>query len=600
MNYNLYITLAVLLVAATVLLSDRLRADVVALLVALALGLSGVLTPQETFSGFSRSAVMTIVAIFILAEGLRRTGVAERAGDLLVRVAGTGERRLVMVAMLLGAMLSLFMNNIAAASVLLPAVTSAGRESGIHPARVLMPLAFGTILGGMATLFTTTNIVSSSLLRDQGLPGFSVLDFAPVGLPLVAAGVFYMVMWGRRLLPKRRAPRPAANGHTEQSDLAEIYHLEERLFRARLQPGCSLIGQSIAESKIRESFNLNVIAIQRDGNMLPSPVPETVLQQDDVMLLEGKLQEFREQAARLPLEILPVRHWQDRDLESAGSVVVEAVLAPRSSLSGQTLRGVRFREKYAMRVLAVWRAGRPIRTGLSDLELQFGDALLLHGQREQLPLLRTEPDLVVLEKEAATAVPGKGWLALAIVVSTVALAALNSSIVAEVMLGGALAMILFGIVPMDRAYQAVEWRTVVIVAGMLPLGLAMTKTGAAALLAQALTNVLGPGAHLALLAGLLLLAVLLTQVMNGAAVAAVVVPVAIQAASQVGIDPRSLVMGVALATSMAFITPLGHPVNILVMAPGEYRFKDYVRVGLPLAAILFVLIMILLPAVWPL
>jgi di/tricarboxylate transporter len=597
MGSPLILTFVILGAAVVLFLSDRVRSDLVALLVVVALGVSGVLTSQEAFSGFSRSAVITILAIFILAAGLERTGVTQRVGDLLLRAGRGNERRLVIIVMLAGAGLSLFMNNIAAASVLLPAVSGASRRAGTNPARLLMPLAFATLLGGMATLLTTTNIVVSSLLRDHGLRGFGLLDFAPLGLPLVAAGVAYMALWGRRMLPARSPVEILEHYNRQEADLADVYHLGETLFRAGVPAGSPLIGQTLAGGRFRETLGLDVLAIERDGRVLPAPSPASVIEEEDTLLLSG---DPAGPAVTGDLEVLPGRRWRESDLESRSVVVVEAVLAPRSTLVGQTLRGSHFRDRYGMTALAVWRAGRSIRTGLSDLELQFGDALLLQGDRARLPVLRDERDLILLDRaeSEAPAVPGKAVLALAVMLAALGLAATDLLPVGEVMLGGALAMVLTGVLSMDQAYQAVEWKSVFLVAGMLPMGIAMTKTGAAALLTHGLVAVLGGAGRVGLLAGLVALAALLTQVMNGAAVAAVLAPVAIQTAQQSGANPRAMAMGVALATSMAFLTPLGHPVNALVMGPGGYRFRDYFRIGLPLAVLLFVLIVVLLPLVW--
>jgi di/tricarboxylate transporter len=601
-NIELLLTFVILFVSIGLFLSDRLRADLVALLTVIALGLTGVLSPQEAFSGFSRSAVITILAIFILAEGLQRTGVTEQVGHLLLRVAGTRESWLVVVVMLTGAFLSLFMNNIAAASVLLPAVAGAGRKAGVNPARILMPLAFATILGGMATLLTTTNIVVSTLLRDEGEAGYGLLDFAPLGLPIIIVGVAYMALIGRRLLPAHWPAEYLEAARQAEEDLVGVYRLGEHLFRIRVPLGSALNGKTLAQSAFRERYNLTAVAIERNGQLALSPAPDKTVQEGDIILFAGNLEELRQLDVEPYFEILPSRDWREEDLESPAIVVAETVLAPRSGLIGQTLRQAHFREKYGMTVLAIWRAGQQIRTGLADLPLQFGDALLLQGPRERLHVLQAEPDLIVLsnEQEESKLVPGKGRLALAIMIITLALAAIYPALVGEVMLGGALVMVLVKVLTMDHAYQSVEWKSIFLIAGMLPMGIAITKTGAAALLADRLITLLGPAGPVALLAGLFILATLLTQAMNGAAVATIMAPIAIQTAQNIGVDPHSLAMGVALATSMAFLTPLGHAVNVLVMGPGGYRFRDYFKVGLPLTVLLAVLIIILLPRVWPL
>ena len=604
MTNQLVLTLVILVVAVALFLSERLRADLVALLVVVALGVAGILTPREAFSGFASSAVVTIVSIFVLTEALRITGITERAGALLERAGGNSELRLVVVIMLTGAILSLLMNNIAAAAILMPAVSGLAHRSRVSPARLLMPLAFATILGGMATLFTTTNIVVSGILRGQDLPGFSVLDFAPVGIPIVVVGIVYMAVWGRRRLPQQVAPAHAEAEDSQRRELVEVYRLSERLFRARVPPGSCFSGQPLAQSGLREAYGVNVVALERQGQITPAPSADTIVTAGDIVFLEGRLEEFLERDTAPCLELLPAPDWHGGHLESEAVAMAEAVLAPRSTLLGQTLRTAQFREKYGMTVLGIWRAGRPIRTHLGDLPLAFGDALLLQGPRTRIPLLRTEPDLILLdggeaERPAITA-PGKRWLALAIMGGALLLAAFNTPLIGEIMLGGALLTVLAAILTMDQAYGAIEWRSVFLVAGMLPLGLAMTKSGAAGLLADKLIAALGPAGPLALLAGLFLLTTLLTQAMNGAAVATVVAPIAIHAAQQTGLDPRALAMGVALASSMAFLTPLGHPVNVLVMGPGGYRFRDYLKVGWPLTLLIFGVVMLLLPIFWPL
>ena len=465
------------------LLSERLRADLVALLVVVALGVTGILHPREAFSGFASSAVVTIVSIFILTEALRVTGITDQAGRLLERVAGTSESRLVVVIMLAGATLSLLMNNIAAAAILLPAVFGLARRNRISPARLLMPLAFATILGGMATLFTTTNIIVSGILRGQDIPGFGVLDFAPVGIPIVVVGIVYMAILGRRLLPRQATMDEAQTPVDRHADLVEVYRLGERLFRARVPAGSCFGGKPLAESGLRETYGVNLVALERQGRLTPAPPAEMVLAEGDIVFLEGKVEEFQERDTAPCLELLPAPDWQASHLESEAVAMAEAVLAPRSTLLGQTLRTARFREKYGMNVLGIWRAGRPIRTNLGDLPLAFGDALLLQGPRSQMPLLRTEPDLILLnagevEPPAVTS-RSKRWLAPAIMLAAVVLAAFNTPLVGEIMLGAALLTVLTGILTMDQAYGAIEWRSVFLVAGMLPLGLAMTNSGAA-------------------------------------------------------------------------------------------------------------------------
>lgn len=600
---DLVITLAVLGGAAVLFLSDRLRPDVVALLALLALGIGGVLTPAEAFSGFSRSAVITIIGIFIIAEGLRRCGATEQASAALLALAGRTEARLVATVMLAGAGLSLFMNNIAAAAVLLPAVSSAARRTGVGSARLMMPLAFGTILGGMATLLTTTNIVAGGLLRDQGLPGFGLLDFAPVGLPIVGAGVLYMVLVGRHRLPAVSATEQVAAEARERVDLVRLYGFDRNLFRARVPEGSAMTGRPLLESTLRERYAVEVVAIQRDGETILSPAPDERVFPGDVLVLAGDVADFRRRDVEPYLETIEGEDWREADLRSRDVVVAEAVVAPRSSLIGLTLREAYFRSKYGMNVLAIWRAGRPIRVEARDVPLQYGDGLLLQGPRARLRVLRAEADVILYgDPEAAPVepVPSVRRAAWGILIVALAVGALVPQAIGEVMLAAGLAMVLAGLLSMDQAYDAIDWKTVFLVAAILPLGIAMTKSGAADVLAGALLGLTGPFGPTAVLVTLVVGTVFLCQAMHGAAVVAIVTPIAIQAAGQSDLEPRSLVMAVALATSVAFVTPLGHPANLLVMGAAGYRFRDFARVGLPLTVLVVVLVVLLVPVVWPL
>lgn len=601
MDNQLIITFVILIAALVLFLTDRLPADLVALLVVVALGVTGVLTPQEAFSGFSRSAVITIIAIFVIAEALQRSGVTEQVGNILLRAGGRSELSLVVTVMLAGAFLSLFMNNIAAAAVLLPAASGAAKKAGVNSSKILMPLAFGTILGGMATLLTTSNIVLNSLLHDNNFAGFSLTDFMPVGSILAVVGILYVALIGRRTLPgESPIDRTQAPNAREHADLVEAYGLGRNLFRARVPIDSTLIGKKLSDSSLRENFGVSVVAIERDGRRLFALSPETKIGRGDSLVLEGDEGDFRKRDVQPYLELLPVAEWTESDLESRVVEVVEAMLAPRSRLIGKTLREAHFREKYGMSVLAIWHGGQEIFTDLADVELNFGDALLLQGPRDKLPVLSDDPDILLLmsREEAAITVPNKGLAAIMIFVATLAFAVAFPDLTGAIMLGGALAMMLTGILRTEQAYAAIGWKSVFLVAGMLPMGIALSKTNAAGLMAAQVIGFLGPYGPVMLLGGLVIVTILLTQAVNGAVTAAIMGPVAIGVAQQANINPRSMVMGIALATSMAFITPLSHAVNVLVMSPGGYSFRDYLKIGVPLTVILFVVVMLVLPIFW--
>jgi len=593
------ITLLFLGIAALLLLGNILRADIVALMLMLALGLSGILTPQEAFSGFSRSAVIIMLSAFILAEGLRRSGLTERMGLFIIRLFGKGERGLIFGVMAAGALLSLFMNNIAAASLLFPSLSGVSRRSKVSPSRLLMPLAFGTILGGMATLLTTTNIIVSGLLRDVKLQGFGLLDFAPIGLPIAFAGVLFMVFWGRKLLPEKSPAERIERDEESGEILLNTYQLNDRLQRGRVKPNGPLAGKTVESSGLREKYHLNVIAIHRGKHVLPLEA-RTVLMGGDILLMIARPEDTQPENLTELLEILPQVGWEQEYLSTPDMMLIETAIAPRSHLAGQTLQEIRFEQKFGAKVLAVWRRGRSIRTRFANLQLEFGDGLLLQGTSKSLNLLRTEPGLMLLaESVPAIQMNLRGWLTTLIMFLTLAIAVIFPTLIAEIMLSGAISMVLIRALSMDQAYRAIEWRSIFLVAGMLPVGVALEKTGGAMLLAEKIISTMGGTAHLAILAGLVILTVLLTQIINGATAVTIVAPIAIATAQKVGMDARSVAIGVAVASSMAFMSPLGHAVNVMVMGAGGYTFKDYARVGIPLTIVLVIILLVILPLILP-
>ena len=589
MNFELIGTFAVLGIAVTLFLTERLRPDVVALATVAALAGIGVLTAPESFSGFSSQAVITLISVFILAEGLTRTGVSDQAARLLLRWGGRREGRLVGLVMAAGAGLSLFLNNIAAAAVLLPAAGGAARKAGISPSKVLMPLAFATILGGMATLLTTMNIVVSSVLEEAGQPGFGLLEFLPVGFPMLVAGILYMTLWGRRRLPSGDDRDEVMRAVKGETDLLDIYRMADYFFRARIPGSSYLIGKTLARSTFREEYGLNVVAVEKRDGRLSMLQPDTVFETGDILVLEGDAEEFRRRDREPYLEILPCPTLCEKDLQTISTVFAEAMLSPRSSLTGRTVREVMFRQKFGMSVLAVWRQGKPMREDIGDLKLEFGDALLLQGPRDRLKLIDLEPDLILLSMERDTLPVRKmGRIALLILAATLAAVVFTPVPMAQLLLTGAVLMLLAGAVTMEQAYRAVDWRGIFLVAGMLPLALALTKSGAAAMTSSVFVSVFGQFSPVVIVTALFLASAALTQAVSGAAVAAIMAPIAISAASGSGAPPHALGMAVALGSSMAFLTPLGHPVNTLVMGAGGYRFSDYRRVGWPLFLILTV------------
>lgn len=583
--------------AAIFFVTEWLRADMVALLLLVALGLSSILTPQEAFSGFSRSAVVTIMAIFMLTAGLARTGATRALGRRMARIGAGGERRLIVVLTLSAAILSLFMNTIAAGAVLLPVATDISRERRISPGKLMMGLAFGAVLGGMATLLTTGNILVSAALTDAGYEPYGLLDFAPVGVPVVILGVAYMALVGHQLLPHRAPADWTRLMEASHTRLADVYSLRERWVRCHVTQESPLVGETVGESALGELIGVNVIAIFHGGAARVAPPPSEPIHAGDELLVHAR---------RDQVETLRVIGLTTLDgpvpveaLTSDEIGMFEVTLAPRSRAAGQTLKQLHFREKYGLNVLAIWREGRPWRVDLADVPLQFGDLLLVLGPRDAARILQADGDMIVLTDLPDQPLRKSRMLHAALIMLIVLLAALSGVLsVAEIFLAGALAMVLAGALTMDEAYRSIEWKTVFLVAGMLPVGLALQKTGVAAMIGAGLVNAVGGYGSLAIMAALLILTTLLSQIMTGPATAVVLAPIAIQAAQQVGADPRVFALMIAYGSSIAFISPLSHPVNTLVMGPGGYRFADYLRVGAALTVLIIAAILILTPLVW--
>lgn len=780
MTSQIATVLAILLIAIVLFISEMIRMDLVALLVLGALAITGLVTPAEALSGFSSPAVVTVWAVFIISGGLAQTGVASVIGRQITRIGGTSELRLVAAIMFIGGGMSAFMNNVAVAALLLPVVMDIARKTKNHPSKLLMPLAFGSMLGGLTTLIgTPPNILISDILNEYNLRPFGLFDYTPVGLTVLVVGVLFMTFLGRRLLPARDVAKglsgtgldlenvydmrerlfvirvPAIStlvGNTlassrigstldlnviaitrsgqtqlspeagtilhpgdellvagkqdrladlreqgelvventrldieqlvsreisifaltlptqskmigqtlrssnfrrrfrvnvlairrdgriirtklqdihlkggdelllqgsleqqlrfrdqtdfqvsEEVEVSEIARLSERMFAVRVPEGSSMAGKSLAESNLGDASGVTVLGIVHEGQSNLVPEPTDHIEEGDVLLVEGQLEEIHSQHALRSLEI-------DRDskptldeLETESIGLAEAVLSPHNNLENKTLSEIHFREKYGLNVLAIWRGGRAYRSQLQDFPLRFGDALLLYGPRLKLRVLDSDPDFLVLIREAAEALyPKKAPLAvlvLACVLVPVLFGWLPIAISAVI---GAALMILTGCLNMDEAYRQIEWRAVFLIAGMLPLGLAMEQTGAARYLADGVIGLIGGWGPLAVLAGIFLLTSLATQAMPSSAVAVLLAPVALNAASNLNISPYALLMGVAIASSAGFLSPVSHPANVLILGPGGYRFSDYFKAGLPLTLVVLLVVLFVLPVFWPL
>ena len=779
MTLQIAAVLIILIIAMVLFITEKVRMDIVGLFVMVSLPLLGLITPTEALSGFSSPAVVTVWAVLILSAGLSRTGVATILGGRLLTLAGNHEARLVFAIMLTTGILSGFMNDIGVASLMLPVVVDVARRTGTPPSKLLMPLAFAALLGGVITLIgTPPNILVSEALQEYGLKPFGMFDYAPTGLVALLTGVIFMTFIGRRLLASRDIeketlsrkpgkieeffalserlfavnlpPDSALDGKTlaqsrlgsilgvnviaiirngqmqlapeahfvlkpgdrlvvggrmeritqisgkhqlivedeslptewltseeiefaevgisprssllgtslgeigfrhkyglnvlaiwrdgmpkrtnlqnidlkqgdillvqgqrhrlqmladdpnfliSRTDHAEIYHLHERLLAVRLPIESDLVGKSLAESRLGEAYGFTVLGIVRNSNTLLMPPPDEKLLAGDTLFVEGKPEDLDTLRGLQELEYESTLDVDVSQLETDQVGLTEAVVSPHSSLPGKTLREIHFREKYGLTVLAIWREGRAYRSFLRDMALKFGDALLVFGGRDRLRMLGSDPEFLVLSQEALE-VPRKNKMPIAILVMGIVLLSVVMEwipiAIAAVM--GVVFMIVTGCLTPDEAYRSIHWKAIFLIAGMLPLGIAMEKTGTASFIADRMIGTIGGLGPLAVTAGLFLLAALTSQVMPNPAVAVLLAPIALNTANDLGISPYPLMMAVAISASAAFLSPVGHSANVLIMGPGGYRFSDFTKVGIPLTIVLLIVMMLILPFVWP-
>jgi di/tricarboxylate transporter len=593
MTPQIALTLGIIVVALIIFATEKLRVDVVALLVLITVGLTGLVGPKEVFSGFSNSAVITVWAVYIVSGGLFNTGVADYMGRFILHLSGTNETRLIAIIMIVCGSMSAFMNNVGATAMLLPAVVSISWQTKIPVSKLLIPLSFSSLLGGGITLIgTPANILATNIVSDRGLPTFGFFDFAPVGLLVFAAGILYMVLVGRHLLPVRQPPSV-----TKISSQLRSY-----MFEARVQPDGKLAGLSLLESRLGADYDLTVVGIVRDKKFKKALHRNTIIQPHDILLIEGSVDKLMAAKDALGLVVVTEQptELEALDLDQADDVL-EATLAPRSSMVGRSLQSLQFRDRFGFTVLAVQRQGEMITKRLRSIKLQFGDNLLLQGPRDRIPSLQQGNDFLVLEAgNIPKDVRHKMPIAIAILVSVIGLVIFGGLDISLAMVMGAVAMVLTGCLTIDEAHQAIDWRTVFLVAGMLPLGTAMESTGAARYIADIMLNTIGGWGPLAALAGVYLLAALITQPMSNAAAMVLVVPIAIDTALSLGANHLTFVLAVVVGGVTSFLTPVGHKANVLVFGPGGYKFFDYARVGSLMTVIIFIVTMIILPIFFPL
>ncbi|MGI8996563.1 MAG: SLC13 family permease [Pyrinomonadaceae bacterium] len=599
MTLSIAIVLVLLFVALVLFGIERIPIDIVTVVLVIALVLTGTLTGAEAFAGFGNEIIITIAGLFILTGGLVKTGVVDVVGRRLHRISGGNLFRLTALIMFVAAACASVMKNTTTTAMFVPVVLGIAERARVQPSKLLMPLAFGAILGGTCTLIgTSTNLaVSGALSRYTDASGqhfapLSMFELTPVGIAIVGIGMLYMLVIGVRLLPGR--------GGAES--LTEQYHIREYVSEVIVLPSSPLVGQTLAEANLANALDLNVVGILRGKQGRIAPKADEKILNGDLLLVEGRIEDILRVKSEAGIEIKADFKLSDRDLEAGGVELFEVMVLRGSDLVGRTLKGVKFRERYGLTALALNRHSVTLMSKLSMVSLRFGDVLLVQGKRSNVGHLATEGSLLLLEdvSERRGRASKRRWaiLAFAVFLFLSIIHPFDIPLSVAVLLG-ALILLASRAVRPNEIYGMIDFRLLVLIAGMISFGVAMEKSGADIYLANLLVRTLGNYGELAVMGGFIFLTIALTQPMSNQAAALVVLPVAVQTAMQLGLNPRTFAVAITYAASCSFLTPL-EPACVLIYTPGRYRFFDFVKIGSILTVAVFIIIMLLVPLRWPL
>ncbi len=591
MTWEIAFVLGLTIVAVVLFVTEKFSTDVVAVLVMVVLLVSGILTPAEGFNGFANPATVTVGAMFVISAGLFRAGAVNFLGRGLRRLARRSSTLMVLVMMLGVGSLSSFLNNTATVAIMIPVIMVVAQRVNTSPSKLLMPLAFASLLGGMCTVLgTSTNILASSMAETAGLEPLSMFEFSRLGIIFFAVGVIYMMTIGRKMIPE----------HRTSGDLTRSFGLGDYLTELQLSDKSQLVGESLESAPLLEEFDIEVLQIIRGKDLL-RPTPKTVLREHDLLRVKGDVRTINELKERAEASLGMQIKWQDSDLESKDTKLVEAVVGPSSPLAGRSLVESNPRKNYGVSVLAIRHHGALKHGELQNIKLMSGDTLLIEVPNSRIPYLIQQRVFLVASKAG---IPQfdliKAAKGVAIVVSVITSAALGWLSIASAAAAGALLIVLSKCISMEEAYAAIEWNVLFLLAGMLALSIAMEKTGTSAMLAGGIVDVFGAMGPRALVAAFFGATMLLTSVMSNQATVALLIPVAITTAYSIDANPRTFIFAVMFAASSSFMTPVGYQTNTMIYGPGQYTFNDFLRVGTPLSLIFWVLGTLLIPWFWPL
>jgi len=590
--------IAILAIALLLFITEWIRPDVAAVLVVISLYLSRILKPDEALSGFSSEPAVVIAGIFVVSAALHATGLSDRLGDWIGRFAGNSLSRAIAVIMPSVALLSAFTHHVTTTAVMLPITLDLSRERKLPAAKLLMPMSFAASLGTAITIIgAPAFLIAGTILRQSGRPGLGIFSIAPIGLSMTVAGTLFILLLGRFLLP----------AHKGGDTAARYLRLEDYLTEIALTRDSPLVGMTVAEIQNDKTYHFTSARVIRKGRRLRGTVRNEELKEGDVLIVRTTPEELVSIRKDKALTLRPVKLYGARkqaaekekeNSEDGSNLFVQAVVAPRSDLIGRTVSEIDFRRRYGALVVGLWRKDGWLNQEVSKVKLHANDVLVLEGEEEALARVSADKSFLMLVPfQAEPKLRGKAWLAGAIMLLTILLAAFNLLTIEMAALTGAVLVVLTGCMSINQAYRSIDVRIFVFIAGAIPLGTAMQKTGTATLLGSWLQQAVGGWPERAVLLLIFALVAVITQFMSDSATTALFAPVALALAQALGRAPEPYVVTVAMASVVAFLTPIGHHGNLLVYGPGRYKFSDFVKVGTPLTVICVIIVVLLAPLI---
>lgn len=589
---DILILLGILAFVIAAFALEWLPLDVTAFVCLGLLLLFGLVTPEQGVAGFSNPAVVTVMMMFILSEGLVQSGAVRQIGYWIARLAGSSGRRASAGLLATTATLSGFINNTAAVSIFIPVALNLAKHYRFPAGKILIPLSYAAIFGGTCTLVgTSTNILVSALAVEHGLPPFSVFEFLYVGGAFLVIGLLYNIYVAMRLLPPRETP----------ANLTEKYQLSEFLTEVRVPVGSRLVGKTVEGERLWDRFRVGVLEIIRGPQKLAGVLDDVAIEASDLLIVRGATEHllaFKEQyRLLLPSDI----KLSDADLADEDNILAEIQLAPNSKIAGATVKEIDFLRKYGCFVLAINRTGEVIRDKIRSIPLKPWDALLVFGPRSRVEGLFSGPsEFIPLQELSVRLRVSKRWWVGALTIPLVVVLAATGvmPILKSAVLGVALLLVTKA-VRVQQAYRSVDWTVIFVLVGILPLGLAMEQTGLAGIVGETIVRIGQPWGPTVVLSLTILVTSIMTEFLTNNSAAVLMVPIVLSVANQLGIDPKPMLMGVAFAASMSFATPTGYQTNTMVYVPGGYRYLDYVKVGVPLNVLFWIVATLLIPLIWP-